>query len=275
MSTYAPTLGVCSWSLQPKDEDELIEALNKIGLKKVQLALGPLVEDEASWKEIFSKLEAAGIEVVSGMYGPVGEDYSSLDTIKETGGLVLDENWDTNKVMAEKVAAIAEANDVKVISFHAGFIPHDQNDPMFGKLTERINAVADIFKSHGCETLFETGQETADDLMGFLNYLDREDVGINFDPANMILYGKGDPIEALGKLISKVRQVHIKDANATKAPGTWGSEEKAGTGEVDWMAFLKVLKDNDYKGNHVIEREAGDSRMEDIVAAAELISELL
>ena len=275
MSTYASTLGVCSWSLQPKSAEELVEAIKGIGVKKVQLALGPVIEDEAAWSNIFQLLQVEGIEIVSAMYGPVGEDYSTLKTIKETGGLVLDENWEANKAMAEKVAALAEMNGIKVISFHAGFIPHDHNDPMFGKLCERITAVADIFKAHGCVTLFETGQETAVDLMNFLNYLDREDIGINFDPANMILYGKGDPIDALGKLISKVHQVHIKDANASKEPGAWGSEEKAGTGEVDWKAFLKVLVDNDYQGNHVIEREAGNSRIKDIVAAAELITGLL
>ncbi|QQE13601.1 sugar phosphate isomerase/epimerase [Planctomycetota bacterium] len=269
------TLGVCSWSLQPKDKGELLAAMKKIGFGKVQLALSPLVEEKAAWESVFGELKGEGYEVVSGMYSPLGEDYSTLETIKMTGGLAMDEVWEANQEMAKAVAEVANKNDLKVITFHAGFIPHDSSDPMFRKLCDRIVTVADIFKDAGCETLFETGQETADDLMAFLKVLGREDVGINFDPANMILYGKGDPIESLRKLISKVCQVHIKDATATKEPGTWGAEVCVGAGEVDWNVFVKVLKDHGYDGHYVVEREAGDQRIADIKTAGELIADLL
>ncbi|QDU35532.1 Inosose dehydratase [Poriferisphaera corsica] len=271
----ASAMGVCSWSLRPNNADELMDALEAVGLKKVQLGLTPIVEEPAAWVGVFDRLKASGIEIVSGMYGPKGEDYSTLETIAATGGLAVDEHWEDNRVMAEKVAAIAKAEGIEVMTFHAGFIPHDQNDPVFGKLCERINTVADIFKAAGSVTLFETGQETAEDLNAFLDYLNREDVGINFDPANMILYGKGDPIESLRKLIGRVKQVHVKDANATKTVGTWGSEECVGTGEVDWDAFVGVLKEHGFGGEYVIEREAGESRVEDIKKAKTLIESML
>ncbi|WP_432798387.1 sugar phosphate isomerase/epimerase family protein [Poriferisphaera sp. WC338] len=275
MSTYASTLGVCSWSLQPKNERELVDAIKRLGLYKVQLALCPVRENKADWLNVFKMLQDESIEIVSGMFGTKGEDYSTLETIKATGGLILDQHWDDNQEAAKEIAEIVNKHDIKTMTFHAGFIPSDPNDSLYEKLCHRIHTVADIFKAAGCETLFETGQETAEDLMAFLNTMNRDDIGINFDPANMILYGKGDPIASLTQLISKVRQVHIKDAVATKQPGTWGSEEKAGTGEVDWPAFIKVLNDHQYAGNHVIEREAGDSREADIAVAAELISSLL
>ena len=226
-------LGVCSWSLQPRERGELLAAMKEIGFGRVQLALSPLVEDRDAWSGAFEELKSEGYEVVSGMFSPCGEDYSTLETIKMTGGLAMDDIWDANQDMAKRVAEVANENGLKVITFHAGFIPHDSSDPVFAKLCDRITTVADIFQDADCETLFETGQETADDLMVFLNHLGREDVGINFDPANMILYGKGDPIAALKKLMSKVRQVHIKDAVATKVEGTWGEEVCVGTGEVD------------------------------------------
>ncbi|MGD0044716.1 MAG: TIM barrel protein, partial [Isosphaeraceae bacterium] len=113
----------------------------------------------------------------------------------------------------------------------------------------------------------ETGQETAAVLLGLLEKLDRPNVGVNFDPANMLLYDKGNPIEALRLLGPWVRQVHIKDALRTRVPGTWGQEVPAGTGEVDWRAFFATLEAIGFQGDCVIEREAGDQRVKDIRTA--------
>jgi L-ribulose-5-phosphate 3-epimerase len=101
---------------------------------------------------------------------------------------------------------------------HAGFLPHEETDPAFGKLLGRIRAVADLFAAQGIELGLETGQETAETLRLFLQKLDRPNVGVNFDPANMILYDKGDPIQALQLLRPWLKQCHIKDANRTECP---------------------------------------------------------
>ena len=92
-------------------------------------------------------------------------------------------------------------------------------------------------------------------------------MGVNFDPANMILYGKGDPVQAVTELLPYVKQVHVKDALPTKEPGTWGNEVAVGTGAVDWTAFLAVLERGGFRGDFCIEREAGDQRIEDIRTA--------
>jgi sugar phosphate isomerase/epimerase len=97
---------------------------------------------------------------------------------------------------------------------------------------------------------------------------------VNFDPANMILYGKGNPIAALRVLGPWIRQVHIKDARRTKVPGTWGEEVAAGTGEVDWQAFFATLRELNCKGDFVIEREAGTQRVADIQAAREMVAKV-
>jgi sugar phosphate isomerase/epimerase len=99
-------------------------------------------------------------------------------------------------------------------------------------------------------------------------------VGVNFDPANMILYDKGDPIAALRVLGPWLKQCHIKDATRTKTPGTWGNEVVAGTGEVDWPAFFRTLGELGFTGNLCIEREAGSQRVADITAARQLIEKL-
>ena len=127
--------------------------------------------------------------------------------------------------------------------------------------------------------LFETGQETADDLNAFFDHMANDrgvtNIGINFDPANMILYDKGDPIDALKKLLPGVKSIHIKDAIKTATPGEWGSEVPVGTGQVDWQAFMQVLADGDYTGDMHIEREAGESRIVDAKAAVDHLTPIM
>ena len=104
-----------------------------------------------------------------------------------------------------------------------------------------------------------------------LGELRQSNVVVNFDPANMLLYGKGDPIEAVRVLAPWIRQVHVKDANASAVPGTWGEEVAVGDGQVDWHAFFATLAEIHFTGDIVIEREAGDQRVADIRTAREVV----
>jgi len=117
----------------------------------------------------------------------------------------------------------------------------------------------------------ETGQESAAALAALLAALDCPNVGVNFDPANLILYGQGDPVAAVLRLGSSLKQVHIKDARHTQVPGTWGEEVVAGTGDVDWPEFFRALHSVNFTGDLVIEREAGGQRVADVCAAREII----
>jgi sugar phosphate isomerase/epimerase len=161
------------------------------------------------------------------------------------------------------------------VTFHAGFLPHDRNDPLRIEMIERLRAIADRFAKHGVRVGFETGQESADTLLEVLHELERPTVGVNFDPANMILYGMGDPLEAMRRLAPRIFQIHIKDAVAAMVPGTWGHEVPAGTGQVDWPAFCEVLRAERLACNLMIEREAGDDRIGDASRARELVERAL
>jgi sugar phosphate isomerase/epimerase len=205
------------------------------------------------------------------MFGCVGEDYSTLDTIRATGGIAPDETWEQNLENIRATVALATALGLKLVTFHAGFVPHDPADPGFAKMTQRLAAVAEIFAAADMEVGLETGQETAAGLAALLEALKKPEVVVNFDPANMLLYGKGDPIEAVRVLARWIRQVHVKDANPTAVPGTWGEEVAAGTGQVDWPAFFTTLADVGFTGDIVIEREAGDQRVADIRTAREVV----
>jgi sugar phosphate isomerase/epimerase len=264
-------LAVCSWSLQAASPQELAARLQATGISRVQLALDPLREEPAVWDETEAVLKQAGITIVSGMFGCVGEDYSSLDTIRVTGGIAPDETWPQNLANIHATVEIAKKLGLKLVTFHAGFVPHDTADPGFSKMVGRLKAVAEIFAAADMLLGLETGQETADGLATLLETLDQPNVIVNFDPGNMLLYGKGDPIEALCVLAPWIRQVHVKDANQAAVPGTWGEEVAAGTGRVDWHAFFSTLARIGFTGDIVIEREAGSQRIADIITAREVV----
>ena len=267
-------LAVCSWSLQPETPEALIAQLREIGLSRVQLALDPLRDNPDIWDKTPELFAAAGIEIASGMFGTIGEDYTTLETIRETGGVLPDQHWESNWKGIKKIAEIANDLSLKLVTFHAGFLPHEESDPNFKKLMNRIEQITELFFEKNIDLGFETGQETADTLKLFLEKLNRPSVGVNFDPANMILYAKGDPIESLITLSPFLKQCHIKDATTTKEPGTWGEEVTVGTGEVDWPAFFTSLESLGFEGDFCIEREAGNQRIIDIRTASEFVAKL-
>jgi sugar phosphate isomerase/epimerase len=282
----AGRIAVCSWSMRPAGPDELRAALDRVGVRAVQLALGPLVREPAVWSDATARLRRAGIDVVSGMMAFAGEDYSTLESIARTGGVRPDASWPANRAHAEAVARRATMDGIGIVTFHAGFLPEDARSTVESRrsagpdaphgterarIIGRLREIADIFAAHGLRIGFETGQETAETLARVLAELDRGNVGVNFDPANMILYGKGDPAAALERLAPHVVQIHVKDAIPSATPGTWGREVPAGEGAVDWDRFFAIARAIDPPVDFVIEREAGKIRADDIVAARRLI----
>ena len=124
-------------------------------------------------------------------------------------------------------------------------------------LVAAIQSYCDYLKGNGQRLHLETGQEAAENLLAFLKDVGRDNIFINFDPANLILYGMGAPIESLKKVAKYVRSCYCKDALATTGtPGVdWGTEVPFGQGQVDAKLFLKTLKELGYEGPLTIERE--------------------
>ena len=280
-------VAVCSWSLRADSGPDLGALAASCGVRHVQLALDPLRQggeihgpdgvQAANWdaEETIRALREAGISVVSGMMACAGEDYTTLESIEQTGGVRPTERWGANLGAARANARIAGRLGLKLVTFHAGYMPGSKRDPERRVLIDRINAVVDCFAAVGAGVALETGQETAETLIGVLEEINRPDLGVNFDPANMILYGKGEPIAAMRALSPWIRQVHIKDAKPTKVPGTWGEEVAGGTGAVDWKAFVEIVRTHPRTIDLVIEREGGDQRVADITRAREMIEGLI
>lgn len=268
-------LGVCSWSLRSRDLPGLISAIHATGLSAVQLALDPLRSGQMDPGATAGALHKAGITVASGMLAFAGEDYLTLESIQRTGGVVPDAAWPQNLTAARESAAVAERLAIPRVTFHAGFIPHRGRDPKRRIVLDRILAVAEPFLTAGIAVGLETGQENAITLLDALDMLQEPRIGINFDPANMILYGMGDPVQAIEQLAPHVMQVHLKDALPASYPGQWGLEVRAGNGAVDWPAFFGVLNTRLPGVPLMIEREAGEDRIEDIRRAAGLAAHYL
>lgn len=267
-------IGMCSWSVRPAAPTDLAHAARACGIHWVQLALDPLRAGGWSVPQTRESLAAADAAILSGMMACKGEDYATLESIEQTGGVRPDSTWADNLDAARGNARIAQDLGLRLVTFHAGFIPGDRANPERHVLLERIRAVVAEFAAVGIDVALETGQETADTVADVLNELALPTLGVNFDPANMILYGKGEPIAAMRTLAPWIRQVHIKDALPTRTPGTWGEEVRAGTGAVDWRAFLDLVRSLDRPVDLVIEREAGEDRIADIRAAKDMLARL-
>ncbi len=263
-------VAVCSWSLQTDTVADLLQAIGLCGLRQTQLALLPYMNNDTEYASLRAAVASGQMAICSGMFETVGEDYSTLERIKHTGGLRPDEHWNENLRRASSCAQITHDLGLDLVTFHAGFIP--EHDPALQQtMVERLIRVAEVFNDKGITLGLETGQERSETLLELLSTIStRVRVGVNFDPANMILYGMGDPIHAMHELEDFIVQVHMKDAIATATPGTWGAEVTAGLGQVDWDAFFDAVHAHRDPINVVIEREAGTQRVADIRAALRL-----
>ena len=206
-------IAVCDWSLRTASAAATAQLLNQVGLAWVQLGLGRLLGmDEAARKQEVAALREAGIGITAGMIGFGGEDYSTIAMIRQTGGYVPDGAWEQRRQLTIDAGRLAKEIGLGMISTHVGFIP-PSNHEKYPAILKRVAEVAQHLGEMGLVLLMETGQEKAAELLQFLNDLPGNNVKVNFDPANMILYGAGDPIEAVEILSRHIRHVHVKDAS--------------------------------------------------------------
>lgn len=254
-------VSVCTWSLR-KGIADVCDLLDAMDVDGMHLAINPILDGDGAYLDA---VKASGKRISSTMIGFNWEDYSTLDTIRKTGGIAPDEHWAEALDLFKRAAKLTKELGAPYLSLHAGFIDHA--DAAYArKFYDRIRQFGDIAGENGICFLMETGQETGDDLRHFLEELDHGRVFLNFDPANLILYNKDVPLDALPKLAPWIRHVHAKDAIHTK-PGTWGVEVPWGDGEVNIYAFMKKLAELGYNGPIAVEREAGASRVRDIARA--------
>jgi L-ribulose-5-phosphate 3-epimerase len=271
------SIGVCSWSLQVTSIPELNRLLTQLGVDVVQIACGD--PHHASWEEgeqMPEAARAAGLRMTGALLGFPGEDYSTPQSIQKTGGFgdpaLRPERLKRLQWALDRTCALGLSD----LMLHAGFLP-EPGDPERKPFLDTLTKVSEMAKAKGVTVAFETGQETADLLRRTLDELKCPNLKVNFDPANMLLYEKGDPIRAVEILAPDIRSVHVKDAVPTKVPGTWGEEVPLGQGQVNIKLFVKTLKKVGYRGPLCIEREVGNQqqRMADIAHGIRYVRECL
>ena len=228
--------------------------------------------------EILAKCREKGIVITSMQSGFTGESYKTIPAVRETVGLVPRATRAERIEQFRSVCDFAKLLGLDTVCFHIGFIPHDPLDPDFADVVEMTKVLCDYAKGNGQKIHLETGQEPGDVLVTFIKATERDNLFVNFDPANLILYGCADPLETLKTVAPYVKSVHCKDAVWAKNKGVdWGTEVPFGEGDVNAKLFLQILHDTGFEGALIVEREnRGDPERQALEAkrAAELIKTL-
>lgn len=234
-----------------------LEVAHELNVPTIQLhAPAASTRTPENAQSFLAKLADLNIRLTCVFCGFDGESYADIPTVKETVGLVPQATRAARTQETKEISDFAKLLGVDCIGLHIGFVPHDQNDPDYAEVVKVTQAICDHALQNGQRVHLETGQEPADVLVRFIEDTQRDNLGINFDPANMILYGSGEPLPALREVGKYVRSIHCKDATWSDQPGvTWGAEVPLGAGDVGMTDYLKVLKEISYTGPLTIERE--------------------
>jgi len=253
-----------------------LDAVRQLGVTTVQLH-APTAEHRTpeETRRIQQRFAGAGITITVVFVGFPDDDYSTTERVKQTVGLVPAQRRQARLQETLQIADFASRLGVPAIGMHLGFVPPDPADPQHEAVVAVTRQVCDHCRAQGQRFHLETGQETADDLLRFIHAVGRDNLAVNFDPANMILYRAGQPLEALDKLGPYVKSVHCKDATWERQPGQpWHADAPLGSGDVNVEAFLRRLNALGYDGPLTIEREYSPDQQGDIVAALRLLEGL-
>lgn len=258
-----------------------LDVARELGIPTVQLHAphGPS-RTQATADAFLARCQEAGIEVTCVFGGFDGESYADPATSARTVGLVPRATRAARLAEMKSIADFAKLLGCPCTALHIGFVPQDRQGADYQDLLAVTRDLLDHLAQQGQQLHLETGQETAEHLLHFISDVARPNLFINFDPANMILYGTGEPIAALKQVGHLVRSVHCKDGKwaAPDLRGkAWGEEVPLGEGDVGMENYLRTLKDLGYRGPLTIEREIAhdrDRQKHDIGHAVRLLTGL-
>lgn len=258
------------------DFADRLQRIRAAGFTTIQL-VSPSAQYLAEPKrsEVMQLIAQSGLRVTSVAAIYEGEDYSAIAAVRATVGLLPVSTRTLRVKETKRCADFANKVHSPNISSHIGYIPEDRADPDYTALVDATQEICDYLQRPRMNFCLETGQETAAQLRQFLGDVGRDNLKVNFDPANMIMYGTGDPIEALQELAPWVRGVHCKDGVWPQEGGQLGQERRLGEGAVGMERFLATLKQVGYDGPLTIEREVpGEQQLQDFLYAKGLLDEL-
>ena len=269
-------IGLMFWA--GPDALRTLQEVKQFGVRAGQVGFGGELPLERAAEDWDRALTDEHFTAVTAVCSYAGEDYTDVPTVQRTVGLVPPGTREERVRRTKAVSDVAAKLAIDSVACHIGFVTHDAGDAAYAAIRDVARDICDHCGANGQFFTLETGQEPAKVLLQFIEDVDRPNLRINFDPANMILYGTGDPIEALGVLAGKVISVHCKDGDwpPVDNPAALGEERPLGKGSVDLPAFISNLKEVGYRGILSIEREEVDQakRAADIRHAVKLLKEL-
>jgi sugar phosphate isomerase/epimerase len=279
-------VGLMFWG--ERNPEKTIGAVKSLGMNCGHLGFAghvPLEGVAEKWK---AAADSQNFVVTSIWAAFEGESYADIPTVQRTVGFIPESTRAPREERSKKIIDTGAAMGIPIFACHIGFVPEDGNSPDFLAVRDIVRRLCDHAARHGMTFALETGQETARAMMHFIDEVKRDNLKINFDPANMILYGTAEPIGALEVMAPCVVSVHCKDGNwpPQGVAGALGTETPLGEGAVGMDRFVAKLKEIGYRGPLTIEREVsldqdmddrhkeGLSHLDDIRSAVKLLERL-
>ena len=257
-----------------KDPDAAIRRVHEFGFPTCQVSVETYnAETVKALRAALDRYKVEATSVITGGPGPqIYDFYQGPLTI----GLVPRQYRDARIARIRAASDFAKQCGIEGVQTHCGFIPENPNDPVYKEAVEAIRTVASHCRQNGQTFRCETGQETPITLVRAIKDIGLDNVGVNFDVANLILYGKANPVDAVEVLGPYVKGVHAKDGLYPTNPKALGKEVPIGQGKVNFPVLIPRLKAAGYRGPLTIEREiSGPKQAEDIRAAKTFLEKLV
>ena len=256
------------------DPDSAIAKVRDLGLPTCQVFVSDFDPKDATG--LRRALDQNKVEATSCVVGGPGREVWDFYDGPLTIGLVPRDTRAARIAHLKRASDFARQCGISAVQTHCGFIPENPNDPLYKEAVAAMREVAAYCKGNGQNFRYETGQETPITLVRAMRDVGLDNQGVNFDLANLILYGKANPVDAIETLAPYIQGIHAKDGLFPTNPRQLGEEVPLGKGKVDFPLIIARLKQLQYGGAVTIEREiSGPKQIEDVRAAKEYLEALI
>ena len=257
-----------------KNPEGAIAKVHDLGLSTCQVYVSEI--EPKLVPRLRNALDKYSIEPTSLVVGGPGREVWDFYEGPLTIGLVPHDTRAARLAHTKRASDFAKGCGISAVQTHCGFIPENPNDSLYKETVEAMREVAEYCRKNGQDFRYETGQETPITLVRAIRDVGTDNQGVNFDLANLILYGKANPVDAIEILAPYIQGIHAKDGLWPANPKDLGEEVPIGKGKVDFPKIIARLKELKYRGAVTIEREiSGPQQVEDVLAAKKYLESLI